>query len=710
MTLIYAPDESRKGQSGFHALIVGVSDYPHLLGGSAKLARQHMGMQQLSSAARAAFKMCRWLVSREKYLPAPLASVRLLLSPLDKEMEKESEYSAEVERATLNNFLKAATEWREDASTHPDNMTLFYFAGHSIEKSATESVLLMEDYGDGIGGTLRNTVSLNNLFGGMALDNAGAQMARRQLYFINACQFFRAGTMPRFESMNATDAFDNCPVFADGRDAPIFYAAFPSDKADALDGDIKLLSKPLLDYLNGAAGEPLKKGQDVKWRVSVNSLHKELEPYFEELSGKLEVKFSYELKGIPKDITISFLDTPPKLKSLIFGARGSAAKKPGIHALIVGVSDYPHLLGGSARLATQHMGMKQLSSAALTAFKVYRWLMDKPLSLPLASVRLLLSPSQKELDIEKELEGIVKQVDRATLNNFLTAAREWQEDAVTDPNNITLFYFAGHGVQRTSGDHVLLLEDFGDGIGGTLRNSVNTQNLVGGMAASATNNNMARAQLYFLDACRVAPTVFKEFEWMNTADVWDVKRATFDNRAAVIFRASLPGDKAYALVGKQTVFSKALLDCLEGGAGKLDNESGKWYVSTNSLHGALQYYINETTEGQEAEQEYKADGVGGHQVVIRYLENAPPVELIVPVEPPEAFPDTVVEVFDEQNTPCQAQSGQNESHYSYHLPGGYYTVKAKLTETDQRRLERPQKMILLEPPKAIKFPVKVSTG
>jgi hypothetical protein len=55
-------------------------------------------------------------------------------------------------------------------------------------------------------------------------------------------------------------------------------------------------------------------------------------------------------------------------------------------------------------------------------------------------------------------------------------------------------------------------------------------------------------------------------------------------------------------------------------------------------------------------------GVGGHQVVIRYLETAPPVELIVPVEPPEAFSETVVEVFDEQDAPCQAQAGQNQSH------------------------------------------------
>jgi hypothetical protein len=82
--------------------------------------------------------------------------------------------------------------------------------------------------------------------------------------------------------------------------------------------------------------------------------------------------------------------------SLVYDNR---AVSPGVHALIVGVSSYRHLPGGGGVQAAETYGLTQLSAAASTATAVYEWLATQSANLrvPLASCRLLLSPSGASL-------------------------------------------------------------------------------------------------------------------------------------------------------------------------------------------------------------------------------------------------------------------------------------------------------------------------
>ena len=50
-------DLSLKGQPGFHALIAGVSAYPHLIDGNGAPAPDNFGLQQLPSTASSAYKI-----------------------------------------------------------------------------------------------------------------------------------------------------------------------------------------------------------------------------------------------------------------------------------------------------------------------------------------------------------------------------------------------------------------------------------------------------------------------------------------------------------------------------------------------------------------------------------------------------------------------------------------------------------------------------
>ena len=58
----------------------------------------------------------------------------------------------------------------------------------------------------------------------------------------------------------------------------------------------------------------------------------------------------------------------------LFDRREELGNEPGVHALIVGVSDYSNLAGYDDPAREQHWGMKKLGSAALSAYRIHQWL------------------------------------------------------------------------------------------------------------------------------------------------------------------------------------------------------------------------------------------------------------------------------------------------------------------------------------------------
>src|SRR5262245_19377199 len=93
------------------------------------------------------------------------------------------------------------------------------------------------------------------------------------------------------------------------------------------------------------------------------------------------------------------------------------AGQPTLHAFIVGVSNYPNLPVRVERLEPPHLGMLRLNAAAMTAYRLAKWLVDRRdhLTVPLASCRVLLSATAAE---KKSEPGIKAVKDRATLKKF----------------------------------------------------------------------------------------------------------------------------------------------------------------------------------------------------------------------------------------------------------------------------------------------------
>ncbi len=276
-----------------------------------------------------------------------------------------------------------------------------------------------------------------------------------------------------------------------------------------------------------------------------------------------------------------------------------------LHALIIGVSAYPHLPDGATPKANGY-GMEQLSASALSVDRLAQWLEEAAdrLAVPLGSCRRVLSPSPTELAVMPPA-GSYK---AATLDNIRTEALEWRAECRSARDNVALFYFSGHGVQRTRQDAVLLAEDFGDSQGNPIFKSVDVNNLFDGMAPTVEHPDIARTQFWFIDACRVLPSAFKNFETLLPTGIFDVGVADYDDRCAPIYFGSAPGGFAYTVRDETTIFGDALMQCLRGRAGsKLD--AGTWAVTVGSVMSALPTVLKELNWKHRGNQAFVAGGI-----------------------------------------------------------------------------------------------------
>jgi hypothetical protein len=375
--------------------------------------------------------------------------------------------------------------------------------------------------------------------------------------------------------------------------------------------------------------------------------------------------------------------------------RTALGGRAGLHALIVGVSEYPDLPPATVPQPPDKpptFGMRRLTTAATSAVRVFEWLKATaarelfPVSL--ATCRLLFSPSPAEkavLNLDQAAAGW----QEAELGKFQKAAIAWREDAETRPGNCTLFYFAGHGVHRTMGHQVLLFPGFGRAKLPACTSGVEVQELLMGMAPSAARPKVAKNQLFFFDACRIKPASFAKYEPENNRApaFWQVEKFSSkypDYRYCLSFYTTVTGSAAYSIPkGDQTLFSRALLQCLAGGAAVEDetrdaNDDLAWYVTANSLNNALQYHLDKVGNQYGLRQEFRAAGTGPH-FVIQQLRGKPEADIHLWFSPSEAFPYAEVLVRNEAGKQVkQYPRPLQDDTCSERLPAGHYFIDAEI--------------------------------
>jgi len=270
-------------------------------------------------------------------------------------------------------------------------------------------------------------------------------------------------------------------------------------------------------------------------------------------------------------------------------------------------------------------------------------------------------------------------VDRCSRAAFIAEAINWRNDVVQHPDGISLFYFAGHGVQRTPRDTVLLMDDFNDPFsGGPLNNAVNVGNLYNGLSVHASRPNIARSQFFFVDACRVMPLQLAQYQAMDAPPIWPIELTAADQRAAPLFYAAQSGTSAAARPGVSTLFGEALIGCLDKNAAILDDSSGqaKWTVSSSSLKAALSKSLDALNKLYGGDQVVVVDGMSGDPV-LRTLPGPPLVQQLFTLEPDAASGCTTVSLLSPPGPGTLIPIPPNPSAIT--VPGGYYTLIATVT-------------------------------
>jgi hypothetical protein len=161
---------------------------------------------------------------------------------------------------------------------------------------------------------------------------------------------------------------------------------------------------------------------------------------------------------------------------------------------------------------------------------------------------------------------------------------------------------------------------------------------------------IARTQLYFIDACRAEPQDFKRFVRMEPTRVFDDASSSYDDRCAPIYLATLPGALAFE-ADEGTLFGQSVLRCLDGGAGdpaEDDNGEPIWQITARSLERGLSLTLAALTKLHGAEQPCIPGGnLHALGTLLVRVPKTPLVELVIEILPTEASDTAIVEIVDE---------------------------------------------------------------
>lgn len=264
----------------------------------------------------------------------------------------------------------------------------------------------------------------------------------------------------------------------------------------------------------------------------------------------------------------------------------------GTHVLIIGISHYAHLLGGSKPRPDIAMGMKQLRSPARSARELAKWFLDdfdNP-DKPLASLALVLSESDpaKFSHPKSRQKGTLP---TGTFDEVGTAVAGWIDRASSDSDNQVIFFFSGHGV--SSGDSVLLLRDFGEPRHNRFNGALNLSDFLTSMMTQVPDY-----QLFLIDACRSAPSFLrsaplKQHLGRGCYEMRDLSLRGGRVATQSVHHASSIFSRAYGRKDGLTLFTEALLQAFQGGGAQ---SSEQWWVSTLGLQTALAAYIKRSAK------------------------------------------------------------------------------------------------------------------
>jgi len=348
--------------------------------------------------------------------------------------------------------------------------------------------------------------------------------------------------------------------------------------------------------------------------------------------------------------------------------------EPGVHALIIGISDYSYLPAPGPGAAAGRFGFYKVQGPAASAIALTQWLAgagaDYVLAAPLKTVRLLLLPSAAEA-VPAWPNGEAGPTDVVTIAQ---AVEDWRNDCNTcEGKNIALFYFGGHGINFSSDDVLLAMGDVGHPADNpySFERFLRVKNIFEAMQPSDLYMNMARTQFYFIDACRTLNSrATANPNGPNVRQIFTPPSNTMENRVAPIFFAAQTGDPAFAPSPEGTKYGLALIRALKNSsaAPKLDSASKVIFpIGTDSLEKA----INNAMRRDLPVRGYRQD------VDLVWRRAAPDIELQVEVRPPEKGEIILLDGLHFEARKPIATIAPIGRRNAFNTPAGQYSFDAK---------------------------------
>lgn len=263
-----------------HVLIIGVGAYDYLPGGSDPQKQQYFSAQSLGQlttsilSARAFYDTVMEL-GRKKTAgeragswAKPLGSVEVLASQAP---GTDPVFGQPVDQATRSNIVQAYGNWKNRCSTRADNVAIFYFCGHGLDKG--EHFLLAQDFGK---------VPFNPWEGSFAFDMTRRAFfgckADTQLFFVDACRQLTSDMILMDVPLNPIE-----PPSLRARDCRFNLtqkAAAANENAYGPKDGVAFYTQALIGALTGNASN----NDDSQWRVNTGTLAAKMNSFLQHVA------------------------------------------------------------------------------------------------------------------------------------------------------------------------------------------------------------------------------------------------------------------------------------------------------------------------------------------------------------------------------------------------------------------------------------------
>jgi TCP-1/cpn60 chaperonin family/Caspase domain len=264
---------------------------------------------------------------------------------------------------------------------------------------------------------------------------------------------------------------------------------------------------------------------------------------------------------------------PVKERCGVWRENDYPVKTPGVHALIAGISDYPHLAGGSYP-APNPMGMGQLVVSATGAAQIFDWLRKaKRLARrPVISCRLLLAPGQSLGPDGTTEQAFVDRItgghyDDPTFDGLARAIKEWADEFFIIPKhrcseNAAFFVFSGHGLEVMASPSLLARDILNPNSAQGPNNAVAYKRVIEALQTFGLGDG-----LFLFDACRNEPELAKQLNIVGQEILKPAPQSRKPPQCMMWLKATDAGSRAYQDPKgprRASLFGQAVLEALEG--------------------------------------------------------------------------------------------------------------------------------------------------